>query len=111
MRGDDTLRAGRAGAARRIAGASAEPAMSSEPLLSSRISAERLEFTAAGSWTTAHSGALEHLVDEAVLAGRGRQRHELMSISLMMCRFRTRDVMFIVGLGSQVITHNNADAR
>ena len=40
--------------------------MSQEPVLSSRINAERLDFTAAGSWTTAHSGALEHLVDEAV---------------------------------------------
>ena len=39
------------------------------------------------------------------------RRFALMSISLMMCRFRTQDVMFIVGLGSQVITHNNADAR
>ena len=45
--------------------------MSQEPALSSRISAERLEFTAAGSWTTSHSGALEHLVDEAVLQVTG----------------------------------------
>ena len=39
--------------------------MSLEPVLDSRISAERLEFTAAGSWTTAHSGALERLVGQA----------------------------------------------
>jgi phospholipid/cholesterol/gamma-HCH transport system permease protein len=48
--------------------------MSLEPVLNSRISAERLEFTAAGSWTTVHSGVLEHLVDEAALqvpVGRG----------------------------------------
>ncbi len=48
--------------------------MSLEPVLGSRISAERLEFTAAGSWTTAHSGMLERLVDEAALkvaGGRG----------------------------------------
>ena len=48
--------------------------MSFEPVLGSRISAERLEFTAAGSWTTAHSGMLERLVDEAALkvaGGRG----------------------------------------
>jgi phospholipid/cholesterol/gamma-HCH transport system permease protein len=47
-------------------------AMSLEPVLDSRIDAERLEFTAAGSWTTAHSGALEHLVGQAAQkAARG----------------------------------------
>lgn len=45
--------------------------MSLEPVLSSRISAERLELTAAGSWTTAHSGMLERLVDEAALKAAG----------------------------------------
>jgi len=41
--------------------------MSLEPVLKSKISAERLEFTAAGSWTTVHSGVLEQLVNEAAL--------------------------------------------
>jgi len=45
--------------------------MSREPALDSRISAERLEFKAAGSWTTAHSGALEHLVSEAAQHSAG----------------------------------------
>jgi phospholipid/cholesterol/gamma-HCH transport system permease protein len=45
--------------------------MSLEPALDSRIGAERLEFTAAGSWTTAHSGALERLVDAAALQAAG----------------------------------------
>jgi phospholipid/cholesterol/gamma-HCH transport system permease protein len=41
--------------------------MSPEPALDSTISAERLEFTAAGSWTIAHSEVLERLVDAAAL--------------------------------------------
>ena len=41
--------------------------MSPEPALHSTISAERLEFTAAGSWTIAHSEVLERLVDAAAL--------------------------------------------
>src|SRR5258708_38004736 len=41
--------------------------MSPEPALDSTMSAERLEFTAAGSWTAAHSEALERLVDAAAL--------------------------------------------
>jgi len=41
--------------------------MNLEPALSSTISAERLEFAAAGSWTIAHSEALERLVDAAAL--------------------------------------------
>jgi phospholipid/cholesterol/gamma-HCH transport system permease protein len=48
--------------------------MNREPALDSRISAQRLEFTAAGSWTSVHSQALERLVDAAALKtsdGRG----------------------------------------
>jgi phospholipid/cholesterol/gamma-HCH transport system permease protein len=41
--------------------------MSLEPALTSTIDAGRLVFTALGSWTTAHSGALERLVDAAPL--------------------------------------------
>jgi phospholipid/cholesterol/gamma-HCH transport system permease protein len=39
--------------------------MGAEPTLSSRINREELEFTAIGSWTTAHADALETLVDAA----------------------------------------------
>ena len=39
--------------------------MGAEPTLSSRINREELEFTAIGSWTTAHADALELLVDAA----------------------------------------------
>jgi phospholipid/cholesterol/gamma-HCH transport system permease protein len=45
--------------------------MNLEPALDSTISAERLEFTAVGSWTTAHSEALERLVDAAALQAAG----------------------------------------
>jgi phospholipid/cholesterol/gamma-HCH transport system permease protein len=45
--------------------------MSPEPALDSSMSAERLEFTAAGSWTAAHSEALERLVDAAALQYAG----------------------------------------
>ncbi len=45
--------------------------MSLEPALNSTMSAERLEFTAAGSWTVAHSEALERLVDAAGLQVAG----------------------------------------
>jgi phospholipid/cholesterol/gamma-HCH transport system permease protein len=41
--------------------------MNPEPALDSTISAERLEFTAVGSWTIAHSEVLERLVDAAAL--------------------------------------------
>jgi phospholipid/cholesterol/gamma-HCH transport system permease protein len=41
--------------------------MSLEPALSSTIGAERLEFTAVGSWTVAHSEEVERLVDSAAL--------------------------------------------
>ena len=41
--------------------------MSPEPALDSTMSAERLELTAAGSWTAAHSEALDRLVDGAAL--------------------------------------------
>jgi phospholipid/cholesterol/gamma-HCH transport system permease protein len=41
--------------------------MSPEPALDSTMRAERLELTAAGSWTAAHSEALERLVDAAAL--------------------------------------------
>src|ERR1051325_10744505 len=41
--------------------------MSLEPALSSTISAGRLEFTAVGSWTVAHSEVLERLGDAAPL--------------------------------------------
>jgi len=41
--------------------------MSFEPALTSTINAGRLEFTALGSWTVAHSEALERLVDAAAL--------------------------------------------
>src|SRR5271169_6278960 len=39
--------------------------MGAEPTLSTRINDEELEFTAIGSWTTAHADALELLVDAA----------------------------------------------
>ena len=38
--------------------------MSLEPALSSTVGAERLEFTAVGSWTVAHSEQIERLVGE-----------------------------------------------
>ena len=41
--------------------------MNLEPALNSTISADRLEFAAVGSWTIAHSEALERLVDAAEL--------------------------------------------
>ncbi len=41
--------------------------MNLEPALNSTISAERLEFAAVGSWTIAHSEALERLVDAGAL--------------------------------------------
>jgi phospholipid/cholesterol/gamma-HCH transport system permease protein len=41
--------------------------MNPEPALDSTMSAERLEFTAVGSWTIAHSEVLERLVDAAAL--------------------------------------------
>jgi phospholipid/cholesterol/gamma-HCH transport system permease protein len=41
--------------------------MSPEPALNGTVSAERLEFAAAGSWTAAHSETLERLVDVARL--------------------------------------------
>lgn len=37
--------------------------MSSEPLLSGKVSGERLELAAAGSWTANNAGALEPLID------------------------------------------------
>ena len=41
--------------------------MNLEPALNSTMRAERLEFTAVGSWTIAHSEVLERLVDAAAL--------------------------------------------
>src|SRR3954452_11984982 len=41
--------------------------MNSEPALDSTMSAERLELTAVGSWTIAHSEVLERLVNAAAL--------------------------------------------
>src|SRR3954471_6878486 len=45
--------------------------MSPEPALDSTMSAERLVLIAAGSWTAAHSEALERLVDPAAVQFAG----------------------------------------
>jgi phospholipid/cholesterol/gamma-HCH transport system permease protein len=62
--------------------------MNFEPALDSTMSAERLEFVAAGSWTTAHSEAIERLVDAAALKLAGTQ-----SVAINMAGVKELDTL------------------
>ena len=48
--------------------------MTPTPLMTSTITAERVQFAAAGSWTAAHADRLERLVDAAAIEAAGAQR-------------------------------------